>query len=124
MTNNCLSTVFGVLGVLAALTFPATPGNAAEAQTPLGGKLVVCGVCHGVDGLPKLEGVPMLWGLQEDYTLKQLGELENGERASDVMKKAAITHTEEELAPAAADLAPKNWRGRAEKHASTSLRPT
>jgi len=54
--NNYVSAVFGVLGVLAALTFPVTPGNAAEAQTVLGGKLVVCGVCHGVNGLPKLEG--------------------------------------------------------------------
>jgi len=43
MTNNCVSTVFGLLGVLAALTFPVTPGNAAEAQTVLGGKLVVVG---------------------------------------------------------------------------------
>ena len=42
MTNNCVSRILGVLGVLAALTFPATPGNAAEAQTALGGKLVAC----------------------------------------------------------------------------------
>src|SRR5438128_9590841 len=94
---------------VAALTFPATPGNAAEAQTALGGKLVVCGVCHGVDGLPKLEGVPIIWGLQENYILKQLREFKNGARASDVMKKVAITLTEEELAPAAAYFATKNW---------------
>ena len=83
MTNNCVSTVFGLLGVLAALTFPAAPGNAAEAQTVLGGKLVVCGVCHGVNGLPKLEGVPIIWGLQENYILKQLHEFQRGDRASD-----------------------------------------
>src|SRR5262249_26480429 len=87
MTNNCVSTVFGVLGVLAALTFPVTPGKAAEAQTALGGKLVVCGVCHGVNGSPKLEGVPIIWGLQENYILKQLHEFQHGERASDTMKK-------------------------------------
>ena len=93
MTNNCVSRILGVLGVLAALTFPATPGNAAEAQTALGGKLVVCGVCHGVDGLPKLEGVPVIWGLQENYILKQLHEFKRGNRASDTMKKIAVTLT-------------------------------
>jgi cytochrome c553 len=84
MTNNCASRVFGMLGVLAVMTFAFT--QAAEAQTALGGKLVVCGVCHGVDGSPKLEGVPIIWGLQENYILKQLREFKHGERTSDVMK--------------------------------------
>src|ERR1700759_5874140 len=111
--NNYVSTFFGVLGVLTALAFPAAPGNAAEAQTVLGGKLVVCGVCHGVDGSPKLEGVPIIWGLQENYILKQLREFKHGERTSDVMKKIATNLTEEELAPAAAYFATKNWPERA-----------
>jgi cytochrome c553 len=124
MTNNCVSRVFGVLGVLAALTFPATPGHAAEAQTPLGGKLVVCGVCHGVDGLPKLEGVPVIWGLQENYILKQLRDFRRGDRASDVMKKIAITLTEEELVPAAAYFATKHWPDPAKNVSSSSQPPT
>ena len=121
MTNNCVSTVFGLLGVLAALTFPVTPGNAAEAQTVLGGKLVVCGVCHGVDGSPKLEGVPIIWGLQENYILKQLHEFQRGDRASDTMKKIAVNLTEEEVGPAAAYFATKQWPGPA--NASSSSPP-
>src|SRR5260370_42459491 len=121
MTNNCVSTVFGLLGVLAALTFPVTPGNAAEAQTVLGGKLVVCGVCHGVNGLPKLEGVPIIWGLQENYILKQLHELQHGGRGSDTMNKIAITLTEEAEGPAAPHFATKQWRGAST--ASFSLPP-
>ena len=113
-----------MLGVLAALTFAATPGHAAEAQTALGGKLVVCGVCHGVDGSPKLEGVPIIWGLQENYILKQLREFKHGERASDVMKKVAINLTEEELAPAAAYFATKNWPERAKNASSSAPPPT
>src|SRR3954467_4208491 len=124
MMNNYVSTVFGVLGVLAALTFPTTPGNAAEAQTALGGKLVVCGVCHGVDGSPKLEGVPVIWGLQENYILKQLRDFRRGDRASDVMKKVAITLTEEELAPAAAYFATKNWPERAKNASFFTPPPT
>src|SRR6202158_1207977 len=111
MTNNCVSTVFSLLGVLAALPFPVTPGHAAEAQTVLGGKLVVCGVCHGVNGLPKLEGVPIIWGLQENYILKQLHAFQRGDRASDTMKKIAITLTEEEAGPAAAYFARKQRPG-------------
>jgi len=113
-----------MLGVLAALTFAATPGHAAEAQTALGGKLVVCGVCHGVDGSPKLEGVPIIWGLQENYILKQLREFKHGERASDVMKKVAINLTEEELAPAAAYFATNNWPERAKNASSSAPPPT
>jgi cytochrome c553 len=108
MTNNYVSTVFGVLGVLAALTFP---GNAAEAPTVLDGKLAVCGVCHGVDGLPKLEGVPIIWGLQENYILKQLHEFQRGNRASNTMKGIVTTLTQEELGAAAAYFAAKNWPG-------------
>jgi cytochrome c553 len=124
MMNNYVSTVFGVLGVLAALTFPATPGNAAEAQTVLGGKLVVCGVCHGVNGLPKLEGVPIIWSLQENYILKQLRDFQRGDRASDTMKKVAITLTEEELGPTAAYFATKQWPEPAKNASSSSPPPT
>src|SRR5260370_10518588 len=105
MTNNCVSTVFGLLGVLAALTFPVTPGHAAEAQTPLGGNLVVCGVCHGVDGSPKLEGVPIIWGLQGNYILKQLREFKHEDRARDLRTKVATTLTFEQLDRAAATVA-------------------
>src|ERR1700745_3715125 len=119
--NNYVSTVFGVVGVLAALTFPATPGNAAEAQTALGGKLVVCGVCHGVNGLPKLEGVPIIWGLQENYIQKQLHEFRRGDCASDPMKFIETSLTEDEVGPAAAYFAAKNWPGPA--NASSSSPP-
>jgi cytochrome c553 len=122
--NNYVSTVFGVLGVLAALTFPAAPGNAAEAQTVLGGKLVVCGVCHGVNGSPKLEGVPIIWGLQENYILKQLREFRHGDRASDTMKKVAVTLTEEEVGPAAAHFATKQWPAGPTNASFSSQSPT
>jgi cytochrome c553 len=97
MTNNCVSTVFGLLGVLAALTFPVTPGNAAETQT-------------------------VIWGLQENYILKQLHEFQHGERASDTMKKIAVNLTEAEVGPAAAHFAKKQWPGAA--NASSSPPPT
>src|ERR1051326_1948686 len=103
--------VTGVQTCALPISFPAAPGNAAEAQTVLGGKLVVCGVCHGVNGLPQVEGVPIIWGLQENYVLKQLHAFPRGDRASDTMKNIAITLTEEEVGPAAAHFATKQWPG-------------
>jgi cytochrome c553 len=118
--NNFVSTVSGVLGVLAALTFPAAPGNAAEAQTVLAGKLVVCGVCHGVNGLPQVEGVPIIWGLQENYLLKQLHDFQTGEPDNEVMNGMATALSEAEVAPAAAYFAKREWPARPAAAASTS----
>ncbi len=62
-------------------------GNAAEAQTVLGGKLVVCGVCHGVNERAETGGCSIIWGLQENYVLKQLREFRHGDRASDTIRQ-------------------------------------
>ena len=111
---------FTFLGVLAVLTFPATPGNAAEAQTVLGGKLVVCGACHGDNGLPKLEGAPIIWGMQENYLLKQLRDFQTKARDNDVMTWMATALTEAELAPTAAFFAKKGWPARRTNVASAA----
>ena len=114
MVNNCLSAVFGIFFVLTALAGPASaqgpaPGNAAEAEAILGGKLRVCEVCHGTSGVPGMVTVPIIWGLQENYVLKQLREFQSGERKSEVMKSMATALTQNELGPAAAYFAKKNW---------------
>jgi cytochrome c553 len=131
MTNNHFSTIFSVLVALAALALPtyaeehvaerpavATPGNAAEAQNILGAKLLVCNVCHGANGIPKMATIPIIWGLQESYLLKQLHDFQHGDRNSEVMKWMATALTQEELGPAAAYFAKKNWPGQPTSGAS------
>ena len=125
MINNHLPTALGVLVVVAAL---AAPARAAEA-TPnlgevreLGAKLLVCSICHGDKGVPQNATIPIIWGQQENYILKQLHEFQHGERASDTMKKIAVNLTEEEVGPAAAYFATKQWPGPA--NASSSPPPT
>jgi cytochrome c553 len=126
MTNNHCPTVFGVLVVLAALVAPAntaehavevpalaTPGNAAEAKAILGAKLLVCNTCHGGDGVPRSAATPIIWGLQENYLVKQLHDFHSGVRDSEVMMWMATALTPEELAAAAAYFAKKNWPARA-----------
>ena len=136
MTDNHFPTVFGVLVVVAALAAPAnaaehavekpalaTPGNAAEAQAILGAKLLVCNTCHGADGVPKSLATPIIWGLQENYLVKQLHDFHSGNRDNEVMTWMATALTEEELGSAAAYFAKKSWPARPAAAASTSPPP-
>jgi cytochrome c553 len=137
MTDKGFPTVFGVLVVLALATPAnaaetaapehavekpalATPGNAAEAQAILGAKLLVCNTCHGDNGVPRSAGTPIIWGLQENYLLKQLHDFQSGGRDNEVMLWMATALTESELGSAAAHFAKKNWPARPAGAASTS----
>jgi len=131
MINN-VPTVFAILVVLAALAGPAnaaeiaeqpavaTPGNAGEAERILGAKLLVCNTCHGENGLPKNASAPIIWGLQENYLLKQLHDFQSRDRDSDVMIWMATALTPAELGSAAAYFAKKNWPARPATVAATS----
>jgi len=128
MTDNHFPTVFGVLVILAALAAPAnaaeraavpghaverpaaaSPGNVAEAEAILGAKLLVCNTCHGENGIPRNAATPIIWGLQENYLVKQLHDFQSGDRDNEVMTWMATALSQAELAPAAAYFAKKNW---------------
>jgi cytochrome c553 len=125
MIINHIPTVFGIL-VVAVLATPAnaadthiperpvvaTLGNVAEAEAILGAKLLVCNTCHGQDGVPRSAATPIIWGLQENYLIKQLHDFHSGERDSDVMTWMATFFSQAELAPTAAYFAKKNWPAR------------
>ena len=139
MTNNHILTVFGVLIVVAALAAPAnaaetaapahaierpalaTPGNTAEAQAILGAKLLVCNTCHGADGVPRSAATPIIWGLQENYLLKQLHDFQSGSRDNEVMLWMATALTDAELGSAAAYFSKKKWP--TQSAAATSASP-
>src|SRR5215468_1540865 len=124
MTDNHFPTVFGVLVILAApanaveraapghaVERPAvaSPGNVAEAEAILGAKLLVCNTCHGENGIPRNAATPIIWGLQENYLVKQLHDFQSGDRDNEVMTWMATALSQAELAPAAAYFAKKNW---------------
>jgi cytochrome c553 len=131
MINNHVPILFGVV-VLAALAAPAnaaeiaerpavaTPGNDAEAERILGAKLLVCNTCHGESGLPKYAVTPIVWGLQENYLLKQLHDFQSGGRDSEVMNWMATALTPAELGSAAAYFAKKAWPARPAAAAAAS----
>jgi cytochrome c553 len=120
MINHHCATVFGVLVALAA------PANAVEAipspSTPaeFGAKLLVCNACHGENGVPKEATIPIIWGLQENYLVKQLHDYRSGDRDIEVMSWMAKDLSREELGPVAAHFAKKNWPARPAGAAATS----
>jgi len=140
MINNHFPTFVGALVVLVALSASAnaaesaahpaghiperpavaTIGNTAEAEAILGAKLLVCNTCHGTDGVPKHGAAPIIWGLQENYLLKQLHEFQSKARDNDVMTWMATALTQAELGPAAAYFAKKNWPARPTNAVSAS----
>ena len=129
MIDNHFSTVFGALVVLVVL---AAPPNAAErtavisqgiaptGEREYGAKLLVCNTCHGVRGVPQNPTIPVIWGQQENYLLKQLHDFESGDRAFEAMAWMTSTLSQSEMASAAAYFAKKNWPARSASATSAS----
>jgi cytochrome c553 len=112
MINNHVSTVFGALVVLAALAAPANaadPVPAPSSQAEFNAKLLVCNACHGDKGAPKNAAIPILWGQQENYLVKQLHDFQRGDRNVEVMTWMMINLAPSELEAAATYFAKKDW---------------
>src|SRR5258706_7660793 len=105
-------TVIGALVVMAAL---AAQASAAEnipdpsTQREFSAKLLVCNTCHGDRGIPKSASIPIIWGQQENYLLKQLHDFEKGDRNVEVMTWMSKTLTPAEQGPSAVNFAKKAW---------------
>jgi len=114
MINHHFPTGFVVLVVLTALAAPAYAAEAnvekvAGEQPITNVKLQVCSACHGANGVPRNPTIPIIWGQQENYLIKQLHDFQTGARDFEVMSWQAKTFSQEELEPAAASFAKQNW---------------
>jgi cytochrome c553 len=121
MINNHFSTAFGALVVLVALTAPTnaaernalvSQGIAPTGEREYGAKLLVCATCHGQRGVPQNPTIPVIWGQQENYLLKQIHDFESGDRDFEAMAWVASTLSQSEMASAAAYFAKKSWPAR------------
>ena len=123
MINNHVPTVFGVLVILAAL---AAPANAAEAIPSSGHASRIRRQIAGLQHMPwrerhkKNATIPVLWGQQENYLVKQLHDFESGARNVEVMSWMATTLSPEELGSAAAYFAKMSWPARPAAAAATT----
>jgi cytochrome c553 len=97
------------LAVLAVMvTMP--PALAAD---DIEAKAEACAACHGVNGVPvDPKTIPVIWGQEQSYLMKQLRDFRNGARSSAVMSPMAKNLAEADLRKIAAYFAAKPWPAR------------
>jgi cytochrome c553 len=85
----------------------------AHAADDIEAKAQPCATCHGGKGVPTdPKTIPVIWGQQESYLMKQLRDFRNGERPSAVMAPIAKGVAEGDLRKIAAYFAAKDWPAR------------
>ena len=86
------------------------PAHAAE---DIEAKAQACAACHGDKGVPTdPKTIPVIWGQEQSYLMKQLRDFRNGERESAVMSPIAKELAEGDLRRIAAYFAAKPWPAR------------
>jgi cytochrome c553 len=104
MVTRLISVIFGAMAGFAAAVAPAGAADdiAAKAQT--------CDACHGQNGVPvEPKTIPIIWGQQQSYLMKQLRDYRNGERDNPIMSPIAKALAQEDLRKIAAYFAAKSW---------------
>ena len=85
-------------------------GSFAAYADEMDTKAQACAACHGANGVPiDPKTIPVIWGQQESYLMKQLRDFRNGERKSEVMAPLAKSLAEGDLRKLAAYFAGKTW---------------
>lgn len=74
----------------------------AQDLSVAGGKVAVCGTCHGVAGKSDNPLYPHLAGQHEEYLVKSLTAYRDGDRQDALMSPMAVGLTDEEIAELAA----------------------
>ena len=85
----------------------AVPAHAAD---DIEAKAQLCAACHGQNGVPAdPKTVPIIWGQQQSYLVKQLRNYRNGERDNPIMTPIAKSLAQEDIRKMAAYFAAKSW---------------
>ena len=85
----------------------------AHAADEMDAKAQSCAACHGQNGIPTdPKTIPVIWGQEQSYLMKQLRDFRNGERKSAVMAPIAKDLAEGDLRKIAAYFAAKPWPAR------------
>ena len=104
MVTRFCSVIFG-MGIGLALAIP--PAHAAD---EIEAKAQLCAACHGDKGAPAdPKTIPVIWGQEQSYLMKQMRDFRNGERASAIMSPIAKNLAEGDLRKIAAYFAAKTW---------------
>lgn len=116
MISTRLSTALGALVLAAALSAPVNTANTAEAGANIAttnefiAKMGMCGQCHGQNGNPVRPGIPVIWGQDDAYLLKQLKDFRTKARDAELMTWASLTlHDDAEMAATTSFYSKKTW---------------
>ena len=104
MFTRLISVIFGAgIGfAVAAVPTYAADDIEAKAQT--------CAACHGQNGVPiEPKTIPIIWGQQQSYLMKQLHDYRSGDRDNPIMTPIAKGLAQEDLRKLAAYFAAKSW---------------
>ena len=105
MLTRFAAAIFGI-----TISLAIAPAHAAD---DMEAKAQVCAACHGAKGVPTdPKTIPVIWGQQESYLMKQLRDFRNGERPSAIMAPIATGLAEDDLRKIAAYFAAKTWPAR------------
>jgi cytochrome c553 len=104
MLKRFFSTIFGAAFSFAVIAVPAQAADDIEV------KVQVCAACHGQNGVPvDPKSIPIIWGQQLSYLVKQLHDYRSGDRENPIMSPIAKSIAQEDLRKIAAYFATKGW---------------
>jgi cytochrome c553 len=103
MSKHLLS-IMSATAVMFALA--AAP---ARADDELDAKMQTCNACHGQNGQPIAANIPIIWGQQKSFLVKQLHDYRSEDRNNSIMSPLAQTIKPEEWRKVAAYFADKTW---------------
>jgi cytochrome c553 len=104
MLTRLFATIFcaGIGFAVATVTAQAADDIEAKAQT--------CAACHGQNGVPTdPKTIPIIWGQEQSYLVKQMRDYRNGERDNPIMSPIAKSIAQEDIRKIAAYFAAKSW---------------
>ena len=97
----------------------AVPAFAAD---NIEAKAEMCTACHGQNGAPiDPKIIPIIWGQQQSYLVKQLHDYRSGDRDNPIMSPIAKGLEQDDLRKLAAYFAAKGWPAQHATTASASL---
>ena len=101
---------FVIAALLALGPLPAgAQNNAAPPPPAIADKVQLCATCHGADGLPVVEKVPIIAGQHKSNLLIDLQDFRNGVRTSDLMGPIAKNLSGDDMKALAAYFSALPW---------------
>jgi cytochrome c553 len=107
MFARYVSIIFAAAVMIAGAALPAAADDAAA--NAIEAKTQVCGLCHGPDGHPVGPEVPVIWGQQQNYLVKEIHDYRAGDRYNALMAPVAHGIAQEDTRPIGAYFAAKPW---------------